>query len=80
MIITLLFVLFFVYVILRVWLFGKNKEWRDLTVFVVISALAYFVIIMPTFGWETGTLLYGEHKMIAPIARRLLQTVFGVSI
>lgn len=78
--VVVLFILFLIYVVLRIRLFIKEKEWRDLTIFAVLSAMAAYAIVMPSLGWRTGALLHGEYRVAEPIARQFLQVIFGANV
>ncbi|GEN33376.1 hypothetical protein [Aneurinibacillus danicus] len=80
MMLTLTFILFFVYVVLRIWVFSKNKEWRDLIVFALISGLVVFFMLVPMLGWESGALLNYAYKFTRPIAQRFIPVIFGVEV
>jgi hypothetical protein len=77
---TFIFVLFIVYALFRAWTFSKNKEWKDLIVFVLISGFAAYFMLLPSSARGLRTLVEYTYGITGSLARQLIPTIFGVEI
>ncbi|ERI07673.1 hypothetical protein [Aneurinibacillus aneurinilyticus] len=80
MILTLTLILFLVYVGIRIWIFGRQKEWRELVVFTAISGLACYFLFVSNILRKSGVLLHGLQQITGPFARMMIATIFGVEL
>ncbi|KIV60020.1 hypothetical protein AM501_17115 [Aneurinibacillus migulanus] len=80
MILTLISVLFCIYIVLRIWIFRRQKEWKDLVVFTVVSGLACYFLFTSNLWLKSGSLLQFMQQVTGSTARRMILVIFGVEL
>ncbi|GED14063.1 hypothetical protein [Aneurinibacillus migulanus] len=80
MILTLISVLFCIYIVLRIWIFRRQKEWKDLVVFTVVSGLACYFLFTSNLWLKSGALLQFMQQVTGSTARRMILVIFGVEL
>ncbi|WP_162264991.1 DUF3810 domain-containing protein [Aneurinibacillus sp. XH2] len=72
--------LFVVYFVVKVRQFSKDKEWKDLFVFVVLSVIASYFVLVFMFNWGVGYPIRYLHSITGPIAHRVFPAIFGIEM
>jgi hypothetical protein len=80
MILFLSILLFIVYFVVKVRQFIKEKEWKDLFVFVLISVIAGFFLVIHKSNWNIGYPIEYLYSITEPISRKVFPAIFGIQV